>query len=105
MSAIDRKLIGTEYPIVETVVERGRLQLFAKATGETRPVYTDPAAARAAGHPDLLAPPGFLYGMYFEAIDWVRSFGDLGIDLGRVLHGEQAFTYHDLVHAGDTLRF
>lgn len=105
MAIIDRKIIGTEYPAAEVVVERGRLQFFAKAIGETRPIYIDPAAARAAGHPDLLAPPTFLYGLYFEAVDWVRSFADLGIDLGRVLHGEQLFTYHDDVHAGDTLRF
>ncbi|MNN97828.1 hypothetical protein D3C81_2170700 [compost metagenome] len=29
----------------------------------------------------------------------------LGIDIGRVLHGEQGFTYHAMAHAGDLLRF
>lgn len=38
-------------------IERGRLAFFAKATGETNPVYSDIDAARAAGYADLPAPP------------------------------------------------
>jgi hypothetical protein len=30
---------------------------------------------------------------------------EAGIDLNRVLHGEQSFTYHALCHAGDSLTF
>lgn len=38
-------------------VEAGRLRLFARATGETRPEYLDDDAARAAGYRALPAPP------------------------------------------------
>jgi hypothetical protein len=44
----------------------GRLRFFAKAIGQTDPVYTDDAAARAAGHPDLPVPPTFLFCLEME---------------------------------------
>ena len=47
---IDRQFIGHTMPAFEVLVEKGRLRFFAKATGQTDPVYTDEAAARAAGH-------------------------------------------------------
>jgi acyl dehydratase len=97
--------VGTELPTVSVDVERGRLRLFAEAIGETDPVYTDPAAARAAGHPDLPVPPTFLFGLEMEGPDPFGYLTDLGVDLRRVLHGEQGFTYHSVAHAGDHLTF
>ena len=84
-------------------VERGRLQFFAKAIGETERVYTEVAVARTAGHPDLPVPPTFFFSLGLEAPNPFRYIEDLGIDLSRVLHGEQSFTYHQLAFAGDTL--
>ena len=54
---IDRKYIGHAMPGFDVLVEKGRLRFFAKATGQTDPVYSDEAAARAAGHPGLPVPP------------------------------------------------
>ena len=38
---IDRQFIGHTMPAFEVLVEKGRLRFFAKATGQTDPVYTD----------------------------------------------------------------
>ncbi|WP_028849738.1 MaoC family dehydratase N-terminal domain-containing protein [Thermocrispum municipale] len=103
MSTIDTSAIGRELPEASMLVERGRLRLFCKAIGETDPVYTDVDAARAAGHPDLPAPPTFLCAIQHERdnpFDWLN---ELGSDLTQVLHGEQHFTYHALAYAGDRL--
>jgi acyl dehydratase len=85
-------------------VERGRLRLFAKAIGETNPVYTDLAAARAAGYPDLPAPPSFLGNAIEldipEPLYWMSA---VGIDVTSTLHGEQSMVYHKMVFAGDSL--
>jgi acyl dehydratase len=89
-------------PIVVTA-ERGRLALFAQVTGQTDPVYTDLAAARAAGHPDLPVPPTFFFGLELSSPDPFGYLAELGIDLRQVLHGKQSFRYHGLAHAGDTL--
>jgi acyl dehydratase len=101
---IDPAAVGTELPTLAVDIERGRLRAFASAIGETDPVYSDLDAARAAGHADLPVPPTFLFGLGLGrgAADFAW-LADLGVDLRHVLHGEQSFTYHSPVHAGDTL--
>ncbi|WP_199565293.1 MaoC family dehydratase N-terminal domain-containing protein [Spongiactinospora rosea] len=84
-------------------LERGRLRFFAKATGQTDPVYHDLDAARQAGHPDLPVPPTFFFGLDLEGPDALRYLRELDVDMGRVLHGEQSFVYHSLAYAGETL--
>jgi acyl dehydratase len=96
-------LKGYQWPESTVDVERGRVAMFANAIGETDPVYFDVDAARAAGHPDLLAPPTFVFGLDLEHSDTLGVLAAHGVDLSAVLHGEQRFTYHRDVHAGDTL--
>jgi len=102
---IDRKYIGHTMPAFEVDVEKGRLRFFAKATGQTDPVYSDVAAARDAGHPNLPVPPTFLFCLEMESPDPAAIRNLLGLDYRRLLHGEQGFTYHRPAYAGDTLRF
>ncbi|HET9975670.1 MAG TPA: MaoC family dehydratase N-terminal domain-containing protein [Streptosporangiaceae bacterium] len=90
---------------VTVTVDRGRLAFFARATGQADPVYTDLAAARAAGHRDLPVPPTFFFGLELE-LELPDPFGylaALGVDLRHMLHGKQSFTYHALVYAGETV--
>jgi acyl dehydratase len=100
---IDRKWIGHELPESILPIERSRLRFFAKATGETRTEYIDLAAAQAAGYADLPAPPTFLVAAELDSgvVDGLLS--DLQIPLSKLLHGEQSFTYHKPVCAGDTI--
>jgi acyl dehydratase len=101
---IDKQYIGKTLPAFRAVAEAGRLRFFAKAIGETNPVYFDESAARDAGHPALPLPPTFLFSLEFEQPD--TSWRDeIGIELPRILHGEQQFMYHRLAYAGDTLLF
>lgn len=92
-----------QFDPIAVTVERGRLALFARVTRQTDPVYTDLAAARAAGHPDLPVPPTFFFGLELERPDPFGYLAELGIDLRQVLHGKQSYSYHALAHAGDTL--
>lgn len=101
--AVDAKAIGTPLPSVTVRIDRDRLRFFAKAIGETNKVYVDPSAARSAGHPDVPVPPTFLFGLELEHPDSWRWVQDLSIDVRRVLHGEQSFTYHSIAHADDVL--
>lgn len=88
---------------ITVLVERGRLALFAKATGQAGPIYSDPDAARAAGHPDLPVPPTFFFSLDLERPDPFAYLSDLGVDLRHVLHGEQSFIYHAMAYAGQAL--
>jgi len=102
---LDRQYIGHTMPKFSATVEKGRLRFFAKAIGETDPVYSDEAAAQAAGHPGLPVPPTFLFCLEMESPDPAAIRNLLGLDYRRLLHGEQGFTYHRMAYAGDVLSF
>jgi len=96
--------IGLELAAFTFEVDRSQLRLFAKAIGETDPVYTDVEAAREAGYPDLPAPPTFAFtvGMRPDApFDFLDA---LGVELKTVLHGEQVFQYERPICAGDRVQ-
>lgn len=102
----DKSLIGQSLGVTQAEVEKGRLRFFAKAIGETDPIYTDEAAAHAAGHRALPVPPSFLMCLEGEGRDTDHIVQEIfGFDLGRILHAEQSFTYHRLAYAGDVLTF
>lgn len=100
---LDKAFIGLQTKPRSAVVEKGQLQFFAKATGESNPIYFDEAAARAAGHPALPAPPTFLFCLESLAPEKESVMQKLGVDIGRVLHGEQQFRYLKPIYAGDAI--
>ena len=100
---IDKKWIGHELPASLLPIERSRLQFFAKAIGETDPVYLDVAAARDAGYPDLPAPPTFLFAAELDSGAAFQLVEQLQIPIAKLLHGEQSFTYRRPACVGDTV--
>jgi acyl dehydratase len=102
--ALDRGLVGRSYP-PSPVYEVGRAKIaeFAAAVGDDDPRYLDPEAARAAGHPDVVAPPTFAIVVTLGAADVVLADPDVDLDFSRVVHGEQRFTHHRPIRAGDRL--
>lgn len=101
----DKSLIGRSLGVTTAEVEKGRLRFFAKAIGEISPLYSDEAAARAAGYKSLPVPPTFLFCLQGEGRDLGEFLALLQWDLGRILHAEQEFTYHKPAVAGDVLTF
>ena len=102
--ALDRQLVGRSYP-PSAVYEVGRAKIaeFATAIGDDDPVYRDAGAARAAGHVDVIAPPTFAIVLTLGAADVVLEDSDVTLDYSRVVHGEQRFTHHRPIRAGDRL--
>lgn len=96
--------IGLDLGTFTFDVERSQLRLFATAIGETRPLYTDPAAARAAGYRDVPAPPTFAFSIGMNPDDPFDMLKSLNVDLAKVLHGEQSFEYTMPICAGDRVR-
>lgn len=116
--AVDRdEVVGRPTGAATIHVERGPVTAFARAVTDTNPVYADPAVAAEAGFGAIPAPPTFT----FAAATWGQFpedqpedptagrdprgeiMGALMADGGLILHGEQEFTYHRPVVAGDTL--
>ena len=103
---VDRAHIGKKFGCVRTEVEKGRLRLFAKAIGETDPVYTDEAAARAQGYRTLPVPPTYFFCLQMMDVpDPTAWVGEIGVNLQHILHGEQSFDYLAMAYAGDVLAF
>jgi acyl dehydratase len=102
--ALDRELVGRSYP-PSAVYEVGRVKIaeFATAIGEDDPVHRDPDAARAAGYPDVIAPPTFAIVLTLGAADVVLADPQVSLDYSRVVHGEQRFVHSRPIRAGDRL--
>lgn len=102
---LDPSFIGRTYPPTSPYeVGREKIREFAEALGDDDPAYTDPAAARALGHPDVIAPPTFPIVVAFGALDQLIEDPKLGLDYSKVVHGDQRFTYARPVRAGDVLQ-
>jgi acyl dehydratase len=101
---LDPSFSGRSYPPTEPYdVGREKIREFATAVGASHPAHHDPDAARALGHPDLVAPPTFPIVMSMAAGDQIIDDPVLGIDYSRVVHGHQRFAYVRPVYAGDRL--
>ena len=100
---IDRSYIGHKSEPLTVAVESFQLRLFAKAIGETNPIYLEEEAAKAAGHRNMLAPPTFANSLSLSQPDPFGHWPAMGIELAKVLHGEQKFEYFAPICAGDTI--
>ena len=102
---IDKQHIGRTTPPQTVDVEKGRLKFFAKAIGETDPVYTDEEAAKAAGYSALPAPPTFAFCLEMETNSLWDNIAAMGVPVGKILHGSQTFKYLAPIVAGDRITF
>ncbi|CAM2737824.1 MaoC family dehydratase N-terminal domain-containing protein [Streptomyces albus] len=102
--ALDQSFVGRTYPPSRPYeVGREKIREFAEAIGDDNPAYTDVEAAKALGHPDVIAPPTFVFSITFREVEQVVRDPKLGLDWSRVVHGDQRFVYRRPVRAGDVL--
>lgn len=100
---IDRTRIGFETEATTEDIDGWRVKLFCQAIGEDDPVYCDPAAARAAGHPTCPAPPTFLKAVEGDHFSSAQLMSLLKVPLHGVLHAEQSFDHLAPVYVGDRI--
>jgi acyl dehydratase len=101
---LDPKLVGRTYTSAQPYeVGREKIREFADAVNDPHPAYRDPEAAKALGHPDVIAPPTFAIVVTRETSWQVIEDPELGLALHRVLHGEQRFAHTRPMRPGDQL--
>ncbi|SFS44772.1 MaoC family dehydratase N-terminal domain-containing protein [Saccharopolyspora flava] len=101
---LDQSFIGREYPPTEPYeVGREKIREFARAIKDDSPLHVDVDAAKAAGYPDVIAPPTFAVILSMAAQDQIVGDEQLGLDYSRVVHGQQDFVHHRPIRAGDRL--
>src|SRR5690606_27210484 len=75
------------------LVGREKMREFARAVFASSPLNTDPEAARAAGYPDVVAPPTFAIVVTDATLQQLLEDPEAGGDFSRVVHGDQRFAY------------
>ena len=99
---INHAVKGKEYPPYAVTVERGRIKDFARAIGDLNPMYLDDRVGAASEWGDIIAPPTFPITFRDESADTNVLLKDLGVDISRILHGEQEFELHRPIRPGET---
>ena len=101
-AGINPALAGRVYPPSPVYeVSREKIAEFATAMGSDDPAHIDPAAARALGHPDVVAPPTFAVIIAQRAEAQVFADPASGVDFSRLVHGEKG--PHIAVNRGDAI--
>jgi acyl dehydratase len=111
---IDPRHVGRRYGPYRYVVGLEDIRDFATAVSggipgrtlwvaeeQPRPWYVDEAAA--ASPQAIVAPPTFAARFAMQPFSAACADPALGIDVVKVLHGEQAFDFGDVVRPGDEL--
>jgi acyl dehydratase len=96
---IDKRIKDKEYPPYVVTVERGKIKEFARAIGDLSPFYLDDAVGHASEWGDIIAPPTFPTTFREDSGTLLR---DLGVDISRLLHGEQEFEHMKPIRPGET---
>lgn len=101
---LDPSFVGRTYPPTAPYqVGREKIREFASAIGATDAAHHDLEAAKALGHPDVVAPPTFPVIVTMAASRQIIEDPALGVDYSRLVHGDQRFAYTRPVVAGDEL--
>ncbi len=102
--AVDQSIVGKQFPAgAPYQVGREKIREFASAIGDDNPAYHDLEAARALGYSDLVAPPTFGFILQMQAMNVALFDPEVGVELHRVIHGEQKFDYVRPIVAGDEI--
>jgi acyl dehydratase len=99
-------IIGSHYRAPDYFeVGREKIREFAQAVKDDHPTHFDDAAATEAGYPAMVAPLTFLaFAGRRVQLEIFTKF-DIPINIARVLHRDQKFTFHRPILAHDKLYF
>jgi acyl dehydratase len=114
--AVDRGHLGRRYGPYTYAAGREDVRSFTAAIGggvpgrvfssppdRVHPFCWDDDAARAGPHGGVIAPPGFAAVYAIEPFARAVSDPALGLDLVRLVHGEQELEWLEPVRPGDVL--
>lgn len=105
-SRLEERIGESADSVVDFAVESGMVAEFARAIGETNPIFLDSAAAERRGLDRIPAPLTFsrvsLFPRYRSA-DSDRFGFDLGFDRRYEVHGQQEYDFERPVFVGDCL--
>ncbi len=85
---------GKEFTPYSYTIEPGKLREFLLAIGEDNPAYQDGS----------IVPPTFpTLAAFWGGAGLEASLNEIDVEISRVLHSEQEYTYHAPLKVGDTI--
>jgi acyl dehydratase len=100
---VNTTAVGKMYDPVAYAVGREKIREYARAVGETNPVYLDVDAARAAGYADVVAPPMFAVVYSAPSVGPPIFDPEIELNFAMMVHGGQEFEWGSPVVAGDEI--
>lgn len=106
----DKTKVGKVFPPYIFEVEKGKIAEFAMAVsqkeskGQVKPIYVDSGAAKAASYKDVIPTSTFqTCFLLWGGGGLIPMLQEVGIDLIRLLHGEEEYEYLLPIHPGDVM--
>ena len=100
----DQSKLGHSFPPFTLEVERGKIHELALAIGDMNPIYHNREAAQVIGYRDVPLPPTAptLFTFWGNTQLW-QQLVSVGINVVRVLHGEEEYEYLAPIYPQDTI--
>lgn len=100
----DTSKIGQSFPPFTVEVERCKIHELNLALGDDNPIYHSREAAQAAGYKDVpLSPTAPTMLSFWGNTRLGGQLMSVGIQVMRILHGEEEYEYLAPIYPGDTL--
>ena len=99
-----KDMIGRVLSTGSATVTAENVAAFARALGDSNPLYLDADAARRGPFGGIVAPPTYPIAFMTQAMSGgMDTFLELGLNFMTLVHGEQEFEYTRPIRAGETL--
>lgn len=100
----DTSQVGQSFPPFTIEVARCKIHELALAIGDTNPIYHSKEAAQAAGYADVpLFPTAPTVFGFWGNTEIGGQLVSMGINVMRILHGEEEFEYLAPIYPNDVL--
>jgi acyl dehydratase len=100
----DQSKIGSSFPPFKIEVEHCKIHELTLALGDENPIYHNREAAQAAGYDDVpLSPTAPTIFSFWGNPHFLEQLASIGINVMRILHGEESYEYLATIYPGDTL--
>lgn len=93
--------LGMSTPPTRVRVEFGRIKALCEVLEDTNSTFTDPVAAQSGPWGGVVAPPTFINCFRDFKTDLLVT--ELGVELPRLLHGEQDMYYYAPIRPGQVV--
>jgi 3-hydroxybutyryl-CoA dehydratase len=98
------EIVAHQLGDVDFIVERGKVAELARAIRSSNPLHFDRDVARMAGFSDCIAPLTIgVVSAHWDTGDAMSLPAALGLDVSRIVHGTQSWSYRRIPQVGDVL--